>query len=738
MNKPKRIFVLAVLSIVIAIKLSATDISGIKSVASRIVPWLDGRIEAIDIPADNGNDVYEFSTSGDKLVIKANSVPAAGMALNKYLKKFCKRSFSLTGTNVEPVGQLPQVPVPVRDVCPFEYRHLLNFCTQNYSGSFWDWKDWERMIDFMVLNGVNLTISTVGIDKVWYNTLQKFGFSEKEIMAFLPGPGFNAWHIMGNLEGWGGPLTKQMVDRRADMQKRIVKRMREYGIEPVFMSFYGMVPVALKDKYPDADIKLQGKWAGGFVRPAILVPGQDLYSRMADVYYEELKKLYGPFKYFAGEPFHEGGDRKGIDIGSLAYDVLGKMREHNPGCRWVLQAWDGNPTTAFLSKLSKEDDVLIWDMKGELGAEWERRKGYEGFPFLWGVINNFGDTPGLYGRLDRFNREWYRVRNSEYGKNLRGLCVSPEGILNNPVNYDMLFDMAWTNDSVNVNDWVCEYSDYRYGSANKNMEQVWNILLQTAYSDRYDMSMVPPESKTLPTIAGNSESLVCAPPSLNVCAASSWGTSAMYYDYKKMRRIAPLLLNAIPELKNVDAFRYDLTDFTRQLLSNDFKELYKKLVEADAAGDVARFDAVSVRMTEIMADMDDLLSAHPDFMLGTWIRNARRLGRNDYEKDLYEKNARALVTYWGPAESETDLRDYAHKEWGGLIRDVYMPRWQRFFDYRKMCMKGIDCCPEHPVDMEIAWAEQHNAYPSEPQSDLAETATHILEKLVDNYTGSGW
>lgn len=119
------------------------------------------------------------------------------------------------------------------------------------------------------------------------------------------------------------------------------------------------------------------------------------------------------------------------------------MREHNEGAVWVLQGWSGNPTSRFLSGLSRENDVLIWDFRGELSAEWEQRKGYEGYPFLWGVINNFGETPGLYGRLERFMNEFFRAESSPYSGNMYGLGVSPEGILNNPVNFDFLFEMPW-------------------------------------------------------------------------------------------------------------------------------------------------------------------------------------------------------------------------------------------------------------------------------------------------------
>ena len=44
-------------------------------------------------------------------------------------------------------------------------------------------------------------------------------------------------------------------------------------------------------------------------------------------------------------------------------------------------------------------------------------------------------------------------------------------------------------------------------------------------------------------------------------------------------------------------------------------------------------------------------------------------------KDLFERNARMLVTVWGGS-----LIDYAHKEWSGLASDYYLGRWNFFFE----------------------------------------------------------
>lgn len=37
-------------------------------------------------------------------------------------------------------------------------------------------------------------------------------------------------------------------------------------------------------------------------------------------------------------------------------------------------------------------------------------------------------------------------------------------------------------------------------------------------------------------------------------------------------------------------------------------------------------------------------------------------------------------TTWGPrATDKGGLHDYANRDWSGLVADLYLPRWKRFF-----------------------------------------------------------
>lgn len=725
-------FLLFVLSLYSLLGYSV-DLTPALKVFERVAPWMCGKVEVIPLYCSDGSqDAYELSTCGGKLLIKATSVPAAGMGFNHYLKYYCNRNYSLTGINMAPVGELPSIDGSIYHSTNCKYRHFMNFCAQNYSGAFWTFEDWEKVIDFMVLNGVNLTLATVGLEQVWYNVLKKMNFSDEEIFSFLPGPAYNAWHMMANLEGWGGPITLRMIEKRCMLEKKILTRLRECGINPIFMAFYGMVPKSLKEKFPLAQIIPQGKWAGGFERPSILLPMDSLYDEMSALYYNEVKSLYGEFNYFAGEPFHEGGIRKGIDDSELSRKVLDTMRKYNPKAIWVLQGWSGNPTSNFLSSLSKEKDVLIWDFRGELVAEWEQRKGYEGYPFLWGVINNFGETPGLYGRLERFMNEYFRAANGLYSKNMLGLGVSPEGILNNPVNYDFLFEMPWHKNRYNMVNWLDSYVKYRYGKQNEAMKRVWHILFETAYSSNVDSVNIEPKSQVLPSIVGNGESLICASPSLDIQSTSSWGTNFIFYDRNKMKELIPFLIEACNDFGGVDAFQYDLINISRQLLSNEFKTLYSSYQKYYSKSCEDSLDFCSKKMLDIMDDMDLLLSTRKDFMVGHWINAARDFGTNKYEVELAEWNARSLISYWGPDDSSTDLRDYAHKEWAGLIKDLYKPRWIAFFDYIKKSMHKLGGSLPDYTQMSIDWSCLDNVYPNEPVDNPIDVARKILNKLYVN------
>lgn len=692
------LMLMLLLILMCAIPLKAQYYESVKKVAERRVPWLAPSLEFSVIPADQGSDVFELSTKNNKVQIAASNKSAAAAGLNWYLKNYCNRSMSHFGDNLSAVNKLPLIKQKVRIIAAYPLRYALNYCTISYSMSFYKWEDWEKELDWMALNGVNLVLAPVGMEAVWQNTLKKLGYNNKEILNFIAGPAFGAWWLMGNLEGWGGPVSQDLIDQQALLQQQILKRMNELGIQPVMNGFYGMIPTTLKNKISIKVIE-QGKWAGGFQRPDFLVPEDPAFDKIADIYYSEMRKLYGQdLHYFGGDPFHEGGSSEGTDVSASATAIQKVMQENYPASTWVLQGWQENPSTKLLNGLDKKKTLVI-ELFGENTNNWEKRKGYDGTPFIWSNVSNFGEKNGVYGKLQRFANEVYRAKQSEYGQYLKGVGIIPEGINNNPVTFDLMLELGWHSKQVDVQQWIRKYQLARYGKTTPIMEKAWQMLLETAYGS--------PEIYQ----EGPSESIFCARPALGLKTVSSWGTRKRNYDPEKFESAVKLFINAGNDFIENETYQIDKIDFVRQLLANRADVVYRDINEAIAGKNSAELKANTDKFQHMILQQDSLLNSNKYFALNRWLEQAINFGPTTKDKLNALRNAKIQISYWGPDyNAKTDLRDYAHKEWGGLLGTLYLDRWKKFAEYELAKINHQELPDVDYFKMEVAWAESPDLY----------------------------
>ena len=702
---------------IIGIQLNA-QYSAVKELATRQFPWLKNKVSLKEIPKENNEDIFIIETKKDKLYISASSTSAASRGLDWYVKHVANQSISHMGDNVKNLKKLPEVTQPIKKKSFVPYRYALNYCTINYSFSFYTWNEWEKELDWMALNGVNIMLAPVGTEKVWYNTLIKLGYTDQEAKAFIPGPAFTAWWLMGNLEGWGGPVSNQLIDQQADLQKKILKRMKELGIEPILQGFYGMVPHDLnkKEGFKDAPVIDQGKWVfTEFTRPAILVPTSSHFSQVADVYYDEMKKLYGnDIKYFGGEPFHEGGKTKGVDVPAVAKHVQETMQKNYPNSTWVLQGWQSNPSDDILKGLKKENTLII-ELFGENTDNWYKRKGYSGTSFIWSNVSNFGEKNGLYGKLQRFIDEVYRAKNSEYGQYLKGVGIIPEGIINNPVAYDLMLDLAWQDEKPNLHEWLKAYTIYRYGKENQQVINAWKEFAQTVYSN--------PEVYQ----EGPSETIYAARPSLSVNPVSSWGTRKRNYDMKRFKNAVKIFVQADDQFKDVETYQTDKIDFLRQVWSDKGDDAYARLVSTINYQDKERIKNAGNAFIDMVKTQDELLGNNKFFTLNRWLDEATDFGKNlpDAKNVMY--NAKGQITFWGPDNlPRTTLRDYAHKDWNGLLGSLYLERWKVFVDNS---INGKISNPEDFYKMEVEWSKKPDLY--QPKKSTTEEFKKLQAKILE-------
>ena len=174
-------------------------------------------------------DVFEVSSVGKEVHISGNNANSMAMGLNWYLKSCCNVTVSWYA--YEPVQYpdvMPEVSEPVRVEAAVKDRFFLNYCTFGYTMPWWKWQDWERLIDWMALNGINLPLANTGQEAVWQKVWRKYGLSDDEILSYFTGPAHLPWHRMNNIDHFDGPLPQNWIDEQVRLQKKILKRDRKF------------------------------------------------------------------------------------------------------------------------------------------------------------------------------------------------------------------------------------------------------------------------------------------------------------------------------------------------------------------------------------------------------------------------------------------------------------------------------------------------------------------------------
>ncbi len=672
------------------------------------------------------SDFFELDQKGDKVVIRGNNYVNIATGLNWYLKYYAGIHLSWNGMTAELPESLPKVSTPVRKETNLSLRYDFNYCTYSYTMAFWDWKRWEKEIDWMALHGINLPLAVVGQECVWKNMLEKLGYTKEEINKFIAGPAFLAWWAMNNLEGWGGPNPDSWYTQQEALQKKILKRMREYGIEPVFPGYSGMVPHDANKKL-GLNVTEPALW-NGFTRPAFLLPTDSRFNEIASLYYKELEKLFGKANYYSMDPFHELEDAGSVDFDAAGKAVLKAMKNVNPKATWVIQGWTENPRPEMIKNLNN-GDILILDLFSEcrpmwgIPSIWKREKGYEQHDWLFCMIENFGGNVGLHGRMDQLLNNFYLTKNNPLAAHLKGIGLTMEGSENNPVMFELMCELPWRPEKFTKEEWLKDYLFARYGVRDEKITQAWSILADGIYNCPFGNNQQGPH-----------ESIFCGRPGLNNFQASSWSKMQNYYDPTSTEAAARLMLEVADKYKGNNNFEYDLVDIVRQSLSDRGRIVYNQTIADFKSFDKKSFATHSQEFLNILLAQDRLLGTRSEFRVGRWIEQARNLGTTPEEKDLYEWNARVQITTWGNRVCANDggLRDYAHKEWNGLLKDFYYKRWAAYWQTLQDVLDGKPMVELDYYAMEEPWTLAHNPYASQPEGDCVSVAKEVFNKVFPN------
>lgn len=744
----KKYFLTLIASLFVACSFAATPI--------------DGLLERIDKGASkkfiieqkkSDVDFFELDQRGKKVVVRGNNYVNIASGINWYLKYYAGVQLTWNCMTADLPEVLPAVTKKERHETNLSLRYDFNYCTFSYSMAFWDWERWEKEIDWMALHGINLPLAAVGYECVWKNVMERLGYSKKDIDDFIAGPAFLAWWEMNNLEGWGGPNPDSWYTQQEALQKKIIKRMKELDIHPVLPGYSGMVPSKFIAQQ-NSDVKAETDngessmsnvqlW-NGFTRPGILMPTDPRFQQFSDMFYEESVKLFGKADYYSMDPFHEAANLpEDLDLDACFKAVNAAMKKANPKAKWVCQGWSENPRPEML-KAIKPGDVIFLDLFSEcrpmwgMPSLWYKENGYEDHDWCFCLLENFGANVGLHGRMDQLIENFYLTKTHPKAKHLIGMGLTMEGSETNPVMYELMCELPWRPEKTTKEEWIKGYVKARYGVDDENIQKAWQILVSEIYNCPRGNNQQGPH-----------ESIFCSRPSLECFQSSSWSKMTNYYDPTSTAEAAKLMVKVAEKYKDNNNFEYDLVDICRQAIADRARIVYNLAVAGFKSFDKKCFKSNSQEFLRLLLLQDDLLKTRSEFRVGHWTEQAKSLGNTQAEKDLYEWNARVQITTWGNryCADTGGLRDYAHKEWEGLLKDFYYPRWAKYWSVlndeidgklpvlpvgNSSMLKNSKDNPALTIDwyaMEEPWTIDHTPYSAEAEGDPIKVASSIITEV---------
>lgn len=683
------------------------------ALASRVVPEWAGKISFREV--EGSGDSFTLTSTGKKLLIQGGNAVSLTTGLGFYLRNVAGVDVSWDADDpVElPARMLhPEREIKVSSAVPMRY--FLNYCTFGYSMPWWKWREWERLIDWMALNGVNMPLAITGQEAIWQKLWMKRGLTDDEVRSFFTGPAHLPWNRMSNIDGVDGPLPQSWIDGQVELQKKILERERALGMTPVLPAFAGHVPARFKELHPEAAIYDIPSWAGF---PAenlchFLSPSDTLFAQIQRDFLQEQTRLFGTGHIYALDLFNEvpAPSWEPEDLAAYSRDAYESMSAVDPEARW-LQAgwlfhhdrthWTAENVKAYLEAVP-QGKVIILDYYMEHTPVWTISNKFHGQPYILCYLGNFGGNTRISGPFATVSRRFSEAL-ADGGPNMLGTGCTLEGFGVNRFMSEYALGRAWDS-GMSDKEWVRNLAFSHLGRRSPIAEKAWQTLVDSVYVHGA-ISECP---------------LFCSRPVPELWY--SWPVvSKTFYNKEILSDVWKQLLS---EGAPTASARYDIVNIGIQVLGNHFETLRNRFTAAVRSGDGPLAETIGDRMKSLLADAETLAAAEPQFSYKRWITQASAWGNNADEAAYMRRNARHIVSTWGTH----GLLDYASRFWAGLSSAYYARRWRLYIDSVIMGSE-LDAIHASLEELENAFVESDNP-PVEvaaPQ-DVCAFCAQLIEK----------
>jgi len=668
------------------------------------------------VRSETHDEKFTIDGTPGNISIAASTPSALTAGAGWYLKYVANAAVNLGAAAPTLPDVLPAPDAPITKTGHEAYRFALNDTNEGYTDPYLDWEGWERLLDNLALHGINQVFLSVGTDSVFAQLLTEYGYTDAEARAWIPQPAHQPWWVLQNISNEGQePMTSELLTTRAELASKIVDRADELGILPVLPGYFGTVPTDFAERNPGANVVPQGTWSN-YQRPGWLDPTTPLFAEVAADFYRISSELIGAGGVYKMDPLHEGGRPGDVSVPDAAAGIEAALRAAHPTALWSLLGWQSNPTTTLLSGVKDKSRLLIVDGLSDTVTTLDRESRWPGIPWAFGSIYNFGGNTSI-GAISTVWLDRYFAARAKSGSSMNGVAILPEGFYNNPAAYELMSELPWMDSAPDHAQWFRDYAKGRYGT--DAAAEAWETIAETAYS------MEP-----IGTHSESHDGLFSAQPSLTTTKARACcARGVVRYDMAAFAAALPQLLEADASVVQRDAYEYDVTDLTRQVVVNVARDLLPQIKAAHDARDVAKFDELTATWMDLIQQLDEVLATEDDFLLGAYVERAKAQNGAIGTYDLQN-----LLAAWG-TEGSFGLHDYANREWQGLMGDFYASRWKLYFSNLRTALTTGTAAPS--VDwfaFDEKWAKADHGYPSTESGDVITEAEEVVDFLGEGAT----
>lgn len=611
----------------------------------RIAPGKEKHFQFVVERGNTQRSYFEITSYKERIRIKGNSYVSIASGLDWYLKNYCGVSY----TDCDSILQLPDV-LPRPQERTYRETHIqIGYTTYApWQRLFWNWETWEKEIDRMALNGINACPVWTGTECIWKEFLTDYGLDEKDINQYLFGT---------------EKVPKDWLKGQEKLHKKILQRMQNLGMLPIYPAFTGTVPKSLTDQKKNL-ITIADHTADNLLKQETTVSADDpLFAQMAKKWYQNCERIYGTV------PFYQGSI-SGQDFPS---DIQKAILKQNPEANWII------PTDRYILQsintngMDQQKSLLAYTEEATTN-NWKNISATKMIPWIW-IWNGNNSNSGALKLHVAINQPEQASNNPETASLILGVGSNIGSSQTNPLSYSLIHGRRWTPEVISLSDEIKELLHLRYGCSDSLVQEACLRLTELEYGyDAYN-------------------SFLCQRPAMNLLEAETPDTALC----QQITGILTDFLRIKEKAETNSNYRKDLIRLSAMLLEEKGRLLYKQICQDFQNRDTQKLIQNQKKFLQLIHLADSVRACENTLRWSYWMTQAdknqkgKECGGVLWYKSLIRKQEQA--TGMVPALS-------------GILSEYCAPCWELFFDWMNRKIRSGQIAAPQYQGLDDIWYKQ--------------------------------